>query len=360
MARNRTSLLFVAFVLFFAPNSLWAVCTSPSGEAGQILFDASDFKFCDGTNWTLLSSLSGGGGGSDDMGNHTASQNIVLDNNWLSNDGGNEGIRVSNTGHIGINESNPQGPLHISAGSDRVHIEVSSAGVLSPFNMWNSNTGASAGTGMLFSAGAISGYIGGVGAARIDAANNSRLAFRVRSNGSLTGLDSAGIFYIEGNSSTPRIVANGNFGVNNTAPNADLDVTGDIEYSGTLTDTSDRRLKHDIQSLENALGILSQVSSVSFRMNENPDRIEFGVIAQDIEPFLPELVRTADDKMKTKSVNYVGFIAWLIQGINELDQKLEKEQIRNDKLEDELRNQQIEIENLKSELLKIQKAISVK
>lgn len=40
--------------------------------------------------------------GADNLGNHTATQNILLNNQWLSNDGGNEGIRVDNAGNVGI------------------------------------------------------------------------------------------------------------------------------------------------------------------------------------------------------------------------------------------------------------------
>ncbi len=36
--------------------------------------------------------------GADNLGNHTATQNLKLDDNWLSNDGGNEGLKVSDIG----------------------------------------------------------------------------------------------------------------------------------------------------------------------------------------------------------------------------------------------------------------------
>lgn len=44
----------------------------------------------DGNSVTLPS-----GGGADNLGNHTATQNIKLNGNYLSNDGGNEGVFVS-------------------------------------------------------------------------------------------------------------------------------------------------------------------------------------------------------------------------------------------------------------------------
>ncbi|MCR9203511.1 MAG: tail fiber domain-containing protein, partial [Halobacteriovoraceae bacterium] len=42
----------------------------------------------------------GGGGGSDDLGNHTATQNIILGSNYLSGDGGNEGIQIDSSGNV--------------------------------------------------------------------------------------------------------------------------------------------------------------------------------------------------------------------------------------------------------------------
>jgi len=47
-------------------------------------------------------------------------------------------------------------------------------------------------------------------------------------------------------------------------------------------------------------------------------RTEFGVIAQQLETIFPELVHTAKDEMGTKSVNYVGLIAPMIEATKEL------------------------------------------
>lgn len=43
--------------------------------------------------------------------------NIELNNSWLSNDGGNEGIRVDDNGNVGINTQSPAGDLHVRTGS---------------------------------------------------------------------------------------------------------------------------------------------------------------------------------------------------------------------------------------------------
>lgn len=47
---------------------------------------------------------------------HIASANIQLNNNYLSNDGGNEGIRVDNSGNVGIGTNTPTAKLNIAGG----------------------------------------------------------------------------------------------------------------------------------------------------------------------------------------------------------------------------------------------------
>jgi len=53
----------------------------------------------DNTNHSITISATGGTGG-DDLGNHTATQNIKLNGHFLSNDGGDEGISIDNSGNI--------------------------------------------------------------------------------------------------------------------------------------------------------------------------------------------------------------------------------------------------------------------
>ncbi|MFP4543451.1 MAG: beta strand repeat-containing protein [Candidatus Kapaibacterium sp.] len=62
----------------------------------------------------------------DNLGNHTAAQNIELDGNWISNDGGNEGLRVSNTGQVGVNTSSPNSDFHVNGSQARKITSVGS------------------------------------------------------------------------------------------------------------------------------------------------------------------------------------------------------------------------------------------
>jgi len=116
---------------------------------------------------------------------------------------------------------------------------------------------------------------------------------------------------------------NGNVGIAMASPSVKLDVTGDIEYTGTIADVSDIRLKKDIHPLSergSMLHKLGLIDTYSFKMKDSEvDQVEFGVMAQEIEKIFPELVRTADDEMGTKSVNYTGLIAPMIEAGKELE-----------------------------------------
>jgi len=91
-----------------------------------------------------------------------------------------------------------------------------------------------------------------------------------------------------------------------------------------LNSTSDINLKTNINTVENALDTVSQLRGVSFDWKET-GRGSYGVIAQEIEEVLPELVGTGE----TKSVNYNGIIGVLIEAIKEL--KKEVEDLKNSK-----------------------------
>jgi len=64
-----------------------------------------------GGSWACADDAVGTG---DNLGNHIATQNIQLGSNWLSGDGGNEGIRVDAAGKVGI--ASPPGTANLIVG----------------------------------------------------------------------------------------------------------------------------------------------------------------------------------------------------------------------------------------------------
>ena len=100
-------------------------------------------------------------------------------------------------------------------------------------------------------------------------------------------------------------------------------VTG-IVTATDVDSTSDIRLKTNIQTIENPLAKVIQIEGVSFNWKED-NRPALGVIADQVQEILPELVHGDDPK----TVNYNGLIGLLIEAVKE---------------------QQIQIDELKSKL----------
>lgn len=103
-----------------------------------------------------------------------------------------------------------------------------------------------------------------------------------------------------------------------------------ITYTGTITDISDRRRKHDIAALPAGdLERMMLLKPVSFKMSDDPQgKTEYGFIAQEVREVYPILVHTSDDASKTLSLNYTGLIAPMVQSIQEL--KRENDALRTE------------------------------
>lgn len=93
-----------------------------------------------------------------------------------------------------------------------------------------------------------------------------------------------------------------------------------IGITGTITETSDRRLKENITPISNALDIINNISGVKYNKINTPKITEIGFIAQEIEEYLPEVVQTDADGYK--SINYTRIVALLVEAIKELKNKI--------------------------------------
>jgi hypothetical protein len=94
--------------------------------------------------------------------------------------------------------------------------------------------------------------------------------------------------------------------------------TGTLTVGGDLNSGSDERLKKNIETIENALSTIENVRGVKFTWKES-NKKSLGVIAQELEQVLPELV--SGDENKT--VTYNGLIAVVIEAIKELKLRIE-------------------------------------
>lgn len=108
-----------------------------------------------------------------------------------------------------------------------------------------------------------------------------------------------------------------------------------VPSTGTLSSTvfvslSDARFKTDIEEINGQI-LLNEIHPVKFSWKDSGIK-SYGVIAQELESILPELVETNDKGYK--SVSYIPMIAMLI---------------------DVVKKQQIEIENIKKQLKNVSK-----
>ena len=101
-----------------------------------------------------------------------------------------------------------------------------------------------------------------------------------------------------------------------------VSATGDIIAFAS----SDRRLKDNILPIENPLQKINSIGGYSFDWNVEKQHIysgkDYGVIAQEIEEILPELVDTRENGYK--AVKYDKLVSLLIEGIKELSQEVDE------------------------------------
>jgi hypothetical protein len=109
----------------------------------------------------------------------------------------------------------------------------------------------------------------------------------------------------------------------------DFGNTGDsLKVAGDVVAfvSSDKRYKDNILNISNPLDKLNKINGVSFNWNEishkETGKKDIGVIAQEIEEVLPEIVETRDNGYK--AVDYPKLTALLIEAVKELSNKVKK------------------------------------
>jgi hypothetical protein len=101
--------------------------------------------------------------------------------------------------------------------------------------------------------------------------------------------------------------------------------TGNFSVAGTVTANSDRRVKKNIRPIENALDKIKEITGVHFEKIDTGEK-SIGVIAQDVEKVLPEVVKLSDPNNpdSIKSVAYGNMVGLLIEAIKEQQQQIDE------------------------------------
>jgi hypothetical protein len=180
--------------------------------------------------------------------------------------------------------------------------------------------------------GARSGWYG----LSIEGTNSPHLMFDNNNNG-------RGGLYWEGGGRWAMFYdhSNNSLGIcgSSTSSSYQLYVSGNAYATGTITAASDARKKTEIETVTNALEKVNQLRGVTYKRidlkEDSPryDKVELGVIAQEVEPILPEVVNYAPD-VDEYAVAYGNFAGLFIEAFKEQTKiinslKAEIEQLKN-------------------------------
>jgi len=210
--------------------------------------------------------------------------------------------------------------LYQSAASTTVKLNIGSAGQVLVVN-----TGASAPTWVNPSTLTVGNATTAVNTTagmpnNTDTVLNARI---IRNNNSTSANDGMYIGYGNTNSGLTRL-----YGGGSTSNRLEINSAGNVTVTGTVTASSDIRLKKNIKTIENALDKVLNLRGVEFDRIDI-DTHQIGLIAQEVEEVIPEVIFENEDGMKT--VAYANMVSVLIEAIKE-------QQIQINMLQEEIKS----------------------
>jgi hypothetical protein len=267
---------------------------------------------------------------------------------------------VTNT-RFGVGTSNPQAFMQVQGRGGQDVFDIASSSGASVFHVISGTSTASGGQVLINTTTAIGptfanlvvdttglGFAQGNGIMHVGGTtgNPVKITTQIAANTAYFGTYSShNLNFMTGNGSAQMTLQiGGNVGIGNGSPAAKLQVNGDIRVGTSGTDgclqrfdgaalggtcSSDERLKQNIQPMTNVLDKLVQLSpsTFNFRAAEFPQfhfgtGTQYGLIAQQVESVLPELVET-NPSTTFKSVNYFMVPIYVLEGLKELNQRVQ-------------------------------------
>jgi hypothetical protein len=199
-----------------------------------------------------------------------------------------ERMRITSAGNVGIGTTNPTYKLQVE-GNTFLHGDIA-------FGLYGETTN--------FRSAQVLNYlvIGG----------SENISFQTYDNAWLTRV---------------TITKGGNILMGTTSDNGErLYVSGSIRATGTITANSDITLKKNLAKIENALEKVEQINGYTYEFKSDDSKRHAGVIAQEIEGVLPEIVNKGNDGLL--GVEYGNISALLIEAIKEQQKKIQELEVK--------------------------------
>jgi hypothetical protein len=110
-------------------------------------------------------------------------------------------------------------------------------------------------------------------------------------------------------------------GIGTTSPSEKLDVRGNITSTGDIISTSDIYIKENLEIIQNPIEKVKQLNGYTFNKIGEEKR-SAGLIAQEVEKVLPEVVSENSDGIK--SLAYGNIVALLVETVKEQQRQIEE------------------------------------
>jgi len=237
---------------------------------------------------------------------------------FLRNQDDGSGIRVHDAFEFTPDGTNFYSIWHANNDGSGSGLDADTVDGIQGSNFLRSDTGDTASGDIVFN--------GGAGAATIAAASDLRL-----NNGNWTGEatckiqhHSSSLYFQYSNSG--QIIFRDSGATNNFY----FDASGNFTANGNVTAYSDIKFKKDIVTIDNAVDKIKKMRGVYYT-EKKTERARTGVIAQELEKVLPEVVLDVEDTnvetgetTTNKAVDYGNMVGILIEAIKEQQDEIER------------------------------------
>ena len=281
---------------------------STGGTTANLLnFSASSLTYKGNTIWHSGNDGSGSNLDADKLDGQQGS--YYLDYNNFTNTPSSSGISQSDadTRYVNATGDTMSGTLNMGGNTLTLHTSGGSPGLKSYYGTVNVVNGSSAGT--LYVGTGNANASGSVYATTVGGGSNTKVIYSTSHHR----------YFVGSSTEEMRLESDG-----------DLHVEGDVTaYSTTV---SDIRLKDNVETIDNALDKVCKLRGVEYTWNRGSrkDTKDLGVIAQEVEKVLPEIVKEKkmplidDSDTKYKSVDYEKITAVLVEAVKEQQAQIDE------------------------------------